>query len=213
MTLLLMPRFEVVEEGGDLEAVVNWGATGATLGVRVIDNAGNTTITRKTDGILEDPASSGIYRRNTTAPDTEGAYTIVWDDSASYTCETLYVTADITDFTSDSIGATSYTAVAQGFDTGLTGTIAVRVLDNQGNTSVTRTTSGIIERPAGSGIYLATLTTPPDVGLYTVVWDDGNVFAADSLKIGEAAAVPIPPTVGTLTLAAVSLGDLEITGE
>ena len=55
--------------------------------------------------------------------------------------------------------STSFEAVAQ-FDTGLTGTLGVRITDNAGATTLARTTAGITEYPAGSGIYAVTLTSP-----------------------------------------------------
>lgn len=62
------------------EAVVDWGATGATIGMRVLDNAGATAVARVT-GFTELPAGSGIYYRgNNTAPATTGQYTLVYDD-------------------------------------------------------------------------------------------------------------------------------------
>lgn len=62
------------------EAVIDWGATGATIGMRVVDNAGATTVARVT-GFTEYPAGSGVYYRGgNTAPDTAGQYTLVFDD-------------------------------------------------------------------------------------------------------------------------------------
>jgi hypothetical protein len=69
----------------------------------------------------------------------------------------------------------SFEAVVQGFATGLTGTIGVRLIDNTGATSIARTTVGITEFPASSGIYQVTLTAPSTAGQYTIVWDDGSV--------------------------------------
>lgn len=69
-----------VAPGATYEAVVTWGTTGATLGMRVIDNAGSTTVSRVT-GFTEYPAGSGIYARTgNTAPSTAGDYTLVFDD-------------------------------------------------------------------------------------------------------------------------------------
>ena len=62
------------------EVSIDWGSTGATLGVRVVDNAGNTTVARVT-GFTEYPASSGVYYKGgLTAPGTAGQYTLIFDD-------------------------------------------------------------------------------------------------------------------------------------
>lgn len=69
-----------VAPGSAYEAVIDWGATGATLGMRVVDNAGATTVARVT-GFNEYPAGSGIYYRGgNTAPSAAGQYTLVFDD-------------------------------------------------------------------------------------------------------------------------------------
>ena len=73
-----------VAPGATYEAVIDWGATGQTLGLRVIDNAGATTVARLTTNITEYPAGSGIYARTgNTAPSTAGQYTLVWDDGSA----------------------------------------------------------------------------------------------------------------------------------
>jgi hypothetical protein len=56
--------------------------------------------------------------------------------------------------------------------TGLVGTLAVRIVDpGVQETPTPRTTQGINEFPAGSGIYGVTLTAPLGPGLYVVMWD------------------------------------------
>lgn len=101
-------------------------------------------------------------------------------------------------------GATFETTVANA-DTGLTGTIGVRIIDGQGGTTVARATTGIIESPAGSGIYTATLTAPSVAGEYSVVWDDGGVgplWATDQLTVTStlpASAVPSGADLTTLS--------------
>lgn len=54
--------------------------------------------------------------------------------------------------------------------TGLTGVVGYRVIDAAGNVVHARTTVGIHEAPAGSGIYFAT-TSVPTPGNYLIVWD------------------------------------------
>lgn len=66
------------------EAVADFGVTGlaGTIGVRIIDNAGATTVARATAGIAEYPATSGIYTKTLTSPGTAGQYTLLWDDGS-----------------------------------------------------------------------------------------------------------------------------------
>lgn len=66
--------------GSTDELVVDWGVTAATLGVRVLDNQGATTIARTT-GFVEYPAASGVYYLDEfTFPDDMGTYTLLYDD-------------------------------------------------------------------------------------------------------------------------------------
>lgn len=67
------------------------------------------------------------------------------------------------------------TANLDGAPTGLVGTMGIQVLDNKGAVVIARTTAGIVEAPAGSGSYIATLTAPSTAGTYVVVWDDGSI--------------------------------------
>jgi len=81
--------------------------------------------------------------------------------------------------------STSFEAVAQ-FETGLTGTLGVRIIDNAGNTTLARATAGIAEYPSGSGIYAVTLTSPGTAGQYTLVWDNGAAdpaYATEDLTV------------------------------
>lgn len=90
-----------VEPNAAFEAVAKFptGLTG-TLGVRLIDNVGGTTINRATAGITEYPAGSGIYQKTLTAPGTAGQYTIVWDDAAGHFApDDLLVTTEVTSAT------------------------------------------------------------------------------------------------------------------
>lgn len=62
-----------VAPGATYEAVIDWGTSGATLGMRVIDNAGATSVARLTTSIVEYPSGSGIYARTgNVAPSTAG---------------------------------------------------------------------------------------------------------------------------------------------
>lgn len=82
--------------------------------------------------------------------------------------------------------STSFEATASGFASGLVGTIGVRLTDGAGGTTIARTTSGIGEFPAGSGIYYAAITAPSVQGQYQIVWDSGGAspqFAVDELTV------------------------------
>ena len=95
--------------------------------------------------------------------------------------------------------STSFESTATGFTTGLTGTIGVRVTDGVGGTTIARTTSGIVETPTGSGVYVATLTAPANVGQYQVTWDDGGsptTWAAEELTITATGTQTVTPTTG-----------------
>lgn len=55
------------------------GQTGLTVGARVLDNSGATTIARTT-GFVEFPAGTGLYYLDDfTFPDDRGSYTILYD--------------------------------------------------------------------------------------------------------------------------------------
>lgn len=91
--------------------------------------------------------------------------------------------------------SSTFEAVA---DLGATGlTPGVRILDNAGATTTARTTAGISEYPAGSGIYHKTLTAPAVAGQYTIAWDNGsqtagNFATEDLLVTSNAAATSLP---------------------
>ena len=109
-----------------------------------------------------------------------------------------------------SLPGATFEAGAQGFPTGLIGTIGVRVLDTPaGTTVIARTTAGIAEQPAGSGYYTVSLTAPVTAGTYSVVWDTGSVTpdttAMDELIVTHTlpAAGPAPSGIDLTTLSAV----------
>src|SRR5574338_589901 len=70
--------------------------------------------------------------------------------------------------------------------TGIANDIGVRVLDNEGATTIARTT-GFVEYPAGSGFYyLDDFTFPDTRGSYTLFFDvDGGVGAPGSTATEE----------------------------
>lgn len=67
-----------------------------------------------------------------------------------------------------------FEATTPSIASGLVGTLGVRVMDGQDHEVVARATTGIVESPAGSGLYTATITAPPTTGQYSVVWDTGG---------------------------------------
>jgi hypothetical protein len=90
---------------------------------------------------------------------------------------------------------TGFEATVQGFNSGLVGTLGVRVIDNVGGTTTPRQTTGISELIAGSGLYGVTLIAPQVPGEYSVVWDDGqpgpNHTASESLTVTTTTVVQI----------------------
>jgi hypothetical protein len=71
--------------------------------------------------------------------------------------------------------AQTYEAVFEAGISGLAGTVALGLLDNVGGFTQALSTAGIIETPAGSGIYAATRISPAVEGQYTLLWSlDGS---------------------------------------
>lgn len=103
-------------------------------------------------------------------------------------------------------GAT-FEASAANFDSGLVGTIGVRLTNGQGGDTIPRTTSGIVEFPAASGIYSVTLTAPSVAGQYQVIWDDGATPAGWASEEVVVTVTPIP-VVGTVVGARAGMADL-----
>jgi hypothetical protein len=68
---------------------------------------------------------------------------------------------------------------------GLVGTIALGLLDNQGGIVEALSTGGIIETPAGSGVYAATRTSPGGEGQYTLLWSLDGTTAPEQVSIDE----------------------------
>lgn len=93
-----------------------------------------------------------------------------------------------------------FEATTNGAPTGLTGTIGVRVIDQPVGTVMTpRTTAGIIEAPAGSGIYSVALTAPNTEGTYLVVWDTGGAtptYASEELQVVGVLPAPLVISAG-----------------
>lgn len=60
--------------------------------------------------------------------------------------------------------------------------------------AIGRTTAGVVERPAGSGNYVATFTVPVEVDLYLIVLDwSGGVLAPATTKVEELQVTSLQP--------------------
>lgn len=92
----------------------------------------------------------------------------------------------------------AFEAVYDAGETGLAGTVAVRIDDNEGNTVVGPLDAGIIELGA-SGVYSVELTAPNTLGTYTILWSSDGTFDADTggvealEVISTTAVAPLPP--------------------
>jgi len=71
-----------IQQGTRFEATATGFASGlvGTLGVRIFDNVGGTTIPRTVSGIIELAPGSGSYAAVLSAPAIPGDYTVYWDD-------------------------------------------------------------------------------------------------------------------------------------
>lgn len=102
--------------------------------------------------------------------------------------------------------STSYEATLETGVTGLVGTIKLGVYDGQGGVTTALSTAGIIETPAGSGIYVATRTSPGTAGQYGLVWSldgstDPDQVATDDLVVTGEALLTLGTASIYLTLA------------
>lgn len=89
--------------------------------------------------------------------------------------------------------------------TGLVGTISFMVIDNDGGTAIAASTVGIIETPAGSGIYCVERIAPNDLGQYSMVWSTDGSYDNFSVSIDDlvvlsdtAGTTPLQPIAGEL---------------
>lgn len=93
----------------------------------------------------------------------------------------------------------TFEAFAEGFVTGLEGTLGITIDDGDGNNIVARTTAGIVEIETvdGFGVYRYLGTYPSDLGTYLITWDDGEVTASEEIEVGDAFTTPPDtPTLG-----------------
>ena len=64
-------------------------------------------------------------------------------------------------------------------ETGLEGTLAVAVYDESDNPLIARSTTGVTEFPAGSGLYRATKSWDESWQNARIVWDDTETFTQE----------------------------------
>ncbi len=107
----------------------------------------------------------------------------------------------------------SFEATLTGAPTGLVGVLGVQVVDGVGGVTVPRTTAGIVESPAGSGVYTATITAPAVVGSYLITWDSGVVSpsttATEALTVTTAVPGAWASNYATLAELKASVGILD----
>lgn len=97
------------------------------------------------------------------------------------------------------IAGATFEAFAEGFATGLVGTLGVTIDDGDGNNVVPRTTAAIaeIETVDGFGVYRYLGTYPDTLGEYLITWDDTEVTASEEIIVGDAFSTPSDtPTLG-----------------
>lgn len=73
-------------------------------------------------------------------------------------------------------------------ETGLTGTISVKVVDNDGGTPLGPTTANIAE-VGSSGVYVWNAPAAPTLGQYTVLWSTDGSYDADTTSAEELVVV------------------------
>jgi len=110
------------------------------------------------------------------------------------------------------VPSTTFQAVLTGAPSSTT--VNVQVLNaSTGNVSVARSSTSIVENPAGSGTYIATRTAPSVTGEYVVVWDtagSGSLTSANttSEELYVTGTPPTPTTTATGEQFSMSLSAL-----
>lgn len=91
----------------------------------------------------------------------------------------------------------TFTAIIEGVPTGVGASLGVRIINASDDTvTLARTTSGLAEAVAGSGVYEIQLVAPSTAGEYILVWDDATTeYASEPLTVGGVA----PPAGVTIT--------------
>lgn len=87
-----------------------------------------------------------------------------------------------------------------GAPSGLVGTLTIAVYDTPAGTVVLApTAAGIVEFPAGSGLYSTVIFAPSVGGTYSIVWDNAGVRARDTLVVNASVLVPVAAPTGGQT--------------
>lgn len=99
--------------------------------------------------------------------------------------------------------------VLTGAPTGLVGVLTIEILASDGLTIVLAPTAqDIVEIPAGTGRYVATVTRPP-VGDYFVVWSDGTTTTQTGLKVLFGSTIQTPIRATSFSEYTIKAGDTE----
>lgn len=85
----------------------------------------------------------------------------------------------------------SFEAIVEIGIAGLVGTLEIQIQDNQGSIVSGPTTAGIIEFPANSGFYQATLTAPGTIGQYSIAWSDDGSFSENQIYVDDLVVVAV----------------------
>lgn len=85
-----------------------------------------------------------------------------------------------------------FTALLNGADTGLVGTLTYQVERPDGSTWKVATTTGIVEVEPGS--YVVTAQAPADAGMYVIVWKANGITTSEELVVTYTLPIPEAPT-------------------
>lgn len=108
------------------------------------------------------------------------------------------------------IPTNTFQAILTNAPTGLAGSANLTVqvlLASNGSTAIAETSSGIIESPAGSGVYIASLTAPSTTAEYVVVWKvtSGSTVTNVAEELFVTGTPPTPTTSGSGSQASMNL--------
>lgn len=92
--------------------------------------------------------------------------------------------------------SSAFEAILESGQTGLVGVLAVKVIDNDGGTTVASTTANITELGT-SGVYIWNApASPASLGQYTIVWSTDGSYDADTVSTEE--LIVVASSVGVL---------------
>lgn len=97
----------------------------------------------------------------------------------------------------EAVSGASFEACFDSGEPGLAGSVSMQVIDNDGGVAIAPSTAGIIESPAGSGVYCVNRTAPIATGHYTVVWSKDGTYDQYGIGIDDlfvvSAFAEVPP--------------------